>query len=154
MSPYSHLFRVLHRPGSPDQRETILSIFLSSNSQRHQQLIRYPNDHSQHQQQQQCHPKTSSHPWNPHLFSASSRLENGKRELGEERLGISGFYHDSLAPSTIELRISDHHHRQQSHFVSSTAATSNILLKRRFPYRPAIAILKPFIDTSLSFTAT
>ena len=135
MRPYNHLFCVLLY--QVQEYSVVASSSLSFNSSNNHTTnlsttcgFIFPNDHSQHRQQQQqrSHPMTSSHLWNPNLFSASSRLENGKWELGEERLRISGFYHNSLAPSTIELRISDHHHRQQSHFVGSTAATSNILL--------------------------
>ena len=134
MSPLTTFFFGFVHPDSPEQRETMLSIFLSSNSQRHQQLIRYPAVSSS---------LTTIHNINssssvilrllhthgiPISFLRHPDWKTEMREVGEERLRISGFYHDSLAPSTIELRISDLHHRQQSHFVGSTAATSNILL--------------------------
>ena len=113
VSPYIHLFCVLHRPGSPDQRETMLRIFLSSNSQQHQQLTRYPAASSSLTTIHNIDSSSSSSDPTlrllctygiPLLFLRHPDWKTELREVGEERLRISGFYHDSLAPSTIELR--------------------------------------------------
>ena len=113
VSPYIYLFCVLHRPESPDQRERMLSVFLSSNSQRHQQLIRYPAASSSLTTIHNINSSSSSSDPTlrllrtyriPISFLRHPDWKTEMREVGEERLRISGFYHDLFAPSTIELR--------------------------------------------------
>ena len=47
----------------------------------------FPNDHSQHwqQQQQRSHSKNSSHPWNPNLIWIGKRIYGKSRRYGYQR---------------------------------------------------------------------
>ena len=88
MSPLTIIYLASYSIQIPQNRERqCCGIFLPFNSSNNDATnlsaasgFIFPDHHSQNRQQrrrqQQSFLKTSSHPWNPNLFSASSKLEN------------------------------------------------------------------------------